>query len=57
MNYTDTKEWHEAYNYMVTTLYFATMAVKQGSCNNPAIKMHNATCARAVRDWYGIATR
>jgi hypothetical protein len=51
------KEWHVAYNYMVTTLTHAAMTLDNGNCNEHVVTMYQDNCSKVILDWYGIATR
>jgi len=51
------KEWHVAYNYMVTTLTHAAMTLENDNCNEHVVAMYQDNCSKVILNWYGIATR
>ena len=50
------KEWHPAYNFMVTTLTHAAMTLENGNSNEHVVPVYQETCSKAIPDWSGLAT-
>ena len=45
------------YNYMVTTLTHAAVALKSGTCDEHVQPMYENACTEIIRTWYDLPTR
>lgn len=45
------------YNYMVTTLTHAAVALKSGTCDEHVKPMYENACTEIIRTWYDLPTR